>query len=47
MNKSIINNLKKDIYTEERIKIDFIMGKCSHMDLLLAGDVLEMTRISA
>lgn len=47
MNKSIINNLKKDIYTDERIKIDFQMGKDANMDLLIAGDILEMTRISA
>ncbi len=45
MKKSIINNLKKDIYTDERIKIDFTMGKDSLMSLIIAGDILEMIRV--
>ena len=43
MNK--INNLKKDIFKEELIKIEFSLGNEHKNNILLAEDLTEIARI--
>ena len=45
MNKFKLSNLKKDIYEEELIKVEFSLGENARSQLLMAGELLELARI--
>lgn len=45
MNKFKLSNLKKDIYEEELIKVEFSLGENARSQLLMTGELLELARI--
>lgn len=42
---NIINNLKRDIFTDELIKIEFALGMEHKNNILLAEELTEKSRI--